>query len=194
MQSTSPLPGDIIAIEKLTPDGEPVISYNGWLVADDEPILVLARWESADLPLPYTTFARGDLLLEAYYRSRPYNIFALFDGQAARVDMDWGRIIARPDATPPMLQSLDAICQELNARCPLKGFYINFTRPVRYDPAQRRLAWWDLELDIWLPAQGPPQVLDEEAYRALNLAQTEPELARAIERAREQIIHDHPPF
>ncbi len=189
MTPSSPLPGDVVQIEKLAPDGKSVISYQGWLVTDDDPILVLARWEMPDLHLSYTTFAHGDLLLEAYYRGRPYNIFALFDGQGAPEDVDWGAILARSADARPTLQSLEAICQNINARCPLKGFYVNFTHPVRYDPIHRRLVWRDLALDIWLPPQGPPLVLDEEEYRALNLVQTEPKLAHAIERIREQILH-----
>ena len=181
-------PGDILHIEKLAPDGEHVITYDGWLISDGDPILILARWEMPDLPRPYVTFARGDLLLEAYYRHRPYNVFALFDGASAPADADWGEIIARLPDPRPTLASLRFLCPETPLSCPIKGYYINFTRPVRYDPASRRLIWHDLALDIWIPAVGRPLVLDEDAYRALNLAQSEPELARAIDQARSDLL------
>jgi len=181
-------PGDILHIEKLAPDGQHVITYDGWLISDDDPILVLARWETPDLPRPYVTFAHGDLLLEAYYRHRPYNIFALFDGGSTPTDVDWGEIIARMPAPRPELASLQFLCPNEAPLCPLKGYYINFTRPVRYEPASRRLIWQDMALDIWIPAAGRPLTLDEDAYRALNLAQSEPELARAIDQARSDLL------
>ena len=189
MNETPASPGDVIHIEKIAPDGQPVITYEGWLLADADPVLVLARWESPDLPLPYVTFAYGDLLLEAYYRQRPYNIFALFDGGEASPDIDWGEIIAGRSDLPRHLSTLEPLCQRIQAACPLKGHYINFTRLLRYDSAQRTLTWRDLALDIWAPANGQPLLLDEEEYRALNLAQSEPELARAIEQARRTLLH-----
>ena len=182
-------PGDIIRIEKLAPNGQPVISYDGWLVHDGDPILLLAVWQNADLAKPYTIFARGDLLLEAYYRQRPYNIFALFDGVQAPPDADWGKILADSSDSRPDSASLQPLCQAVAAQCPLKGYYINFTRPVRYEPASRRLVWRDMALDIWVPADGPPLALDEDEYRALNLRQTEPELDRRIQQARRNLLH-----
>jgi len=188
MTTHRPERGDVIRIEKLDARGNPVITYPGWLIAESDPILVLARWDAPDLPQPYTTFARGDLLLEAYCRQRPCNIFALFDGSRIAADIDWGRILARTPDIGPGLSSLRSLCRELDARCPLKGFYINFTRPVRYDPAAGRLVWQDMALDVWLPPAGDPLILDEEEYRALNLPQTDPALARAIEQARNELL------
>jgi hypothetical protein len=188
MRALAASPGDVIRIEKVAPDGRPVITYDGWLISDAEPILILARWEKPDLSLPYTTFARGDLLLETYYRQRPYNIFALFDGSQASPEIDWGAIAGRAAEKAPGLTSLAPFCLMVGADCPLKGYYINFTRPVDYRPAERRLTWRDLALDIWAPANGQPLVLDEEEYRALELSQKEPALARAIEQAREELL------
>ncbi len=188
MSPAIPARGDRIRIEKLAPDGRPVISYPGWLLSDTDPILVLARWDAPDLPLPYTTFARGDLLLEAYFRHRPGNIFALFDGSRVPADIDWQRILQETSSDLPDLTSLQPLCQRLAIPCPLKGFYINFTRPVRYDPAARELVWQDMALDLWIPIQGPPLTLDEKAYRALNLDESDPALARDIERFRQELL------
>lgn len=182
-------PGDLVHIEKLAPDGQPVVTYDGWLLANDAPILLLARWDRPDLPLSYTTFARGDLLLEAYYRQRPYNIFALFDGSAVPADVAWDQIIAGAGRNLSGWASLRPLCHIVAAECPLKGFYVNFTRPVYFDDASRKLIWHDLALDIWVPAQGDPLVLDEDEYQQLKLAESEPELARDIEKARRDLLH-----
>ncbi len=190
MNETPASPGDVIRIEKVAFNGQPVITYEGWLLSDADPVLILARWERPDLSLPYVTFAHGDLLVEAYYRQRPYNVFALFDGGEASPEIDWGEIIAGSSDPPShLLSTLEPLCQKIQAVCPLKGRYINFTRLLRYDPAQRMLTWRDLALDIWAPANGQPLLLDEEEYRALNLERTEPELARAIEQARQTLLH-----
>ena len=188
MSTPTTHPGDLIHIEKWTHDGQSVITYDGWLLANDDPVLLLARWDRPDLALSYTTFARGDLLLEAYYRQRPYNIFALFDGSSAPVDAAWDQLIARAAHNPPAWASLHPLCHAVAAECPLKGYYINFTRPVCYDDSSRRLVWRDLALDIWVPAQGDPLVLDEEEYQQLKLAESEPELARDIEKARRDLL------
>ncbi len=174
-------PGARLIIEKRNEEGELVVSYPGWLVQNGDPILILARWHAPDLALPYVTFAQGDLLLEAYYRQRPYNVFALYDGREIP-ETDWGAFLARAQD-----DALPRLCRQLPNEA-LKGLYINFTRPVRFDPGARRLAWFDLALDIWTPARGQPLVLDEADYQALNLDAREPELARAIEEAKRDIL------
>jgi len=188
MSASSTHPGDLVHIEKSAPDGQLVATYDGWLLTTGDPVLLLARWDRPDLPLSYTTFARGDLLLEAYYRQRPYNIFALFDGSAVPADVAWDQIIARAAHTRPGWASLRPLCHWVAAECPLKGYYVNFTRPVCYDESGRKLIWHDLALDIWVPAQGDPLVLDEDEYLQLKLAESEPALARAITKARRDLL------
>ncbi len=189
MRISRPGPGDVIHIEKIAPDGRFVIGYDGWLLADDDPILLLARWDRPDLPLSYVTFACGDLLLEAYYRQRPYNIFALFDGRSVPADAAWGQIIAGAAHNRRAELSLRSLCRTVSAECPLKGYYVNFARLVDYDDGNRRLIWRDLALDIWVPAAGEPLVLDEEEYQQLRLTESDPELARDIEKARRSLLH-----
>ena len=176
-QTTGPAAGDLITLEKRNARGHLVVSYPGWLVQSSDPILILARWNIPDLVTPYVTFAQGDLLLEAYHRQRPYNVFALYNGRDAP-NIDWAETLSRAGEN-----ARDQLCRLLPDAA-LKGLYINFTRPVQFDPQRRRLAWFDLDLDIWVPAEGPPLLLDEAEYRALNLAETEPDLARAIEQAK----------
>ncbi len=180
-------PGDLITLEKWNEDGQLVVSYPGWLVQDGDPILILARWHAPDLALPYVTFARGDLLLEAYYRQRPYNAFALYDGRKIP-ERDWAAFLARAGS-----DARSQLCRQLPPHA-LKGHYINFTRPVRFDPDARRLAWFDLALDIWAPAQGQPLVLDEADYRALRLDAREPDLVQAIQRARSDFLSGRLPL
>lgn len=169
-------PGDVITLEKRNEDGQLIVSYPGWLVQNHDPILILARWRTPDLTTPYVTFAQGDLLLEAYFHQRPYNIFTLYDGRQIP-DRDWGEFLAQAGE-----EALTQLCRQLPHDA-IKGYYINFTRPIRFDPDSRRLAWFDLALDIWLPVQGHPILLDEEEFRTLALKTREPMLARAIEQA-----------
>ena len=180
-------PGDILTIEKRNAQGRLVVSYPGWLVRDGDPILTFARWNVPDLTTPYTTFAQGDLLLETFYRQRPYSIFSLYDGREIP-ERDWGEFLARARE-----HALPWLCRALPATA-LKGHYVNFTRPIHFDPDQRCLAWFDLALDIWIPARGQPLVLDEADYQALNLDLREPELARAIQQARRAILARHEPL
>ena len=176
--------GTLIRIKKQSSQGNTLFTYTGWLLNDGDPMAILARWELPDLHKTYTTFARGDLLLEVFYRQRPYNIFALFAGQKIPPDVNWPQQIAT--VSP---KTISAICQSLGSHCALKGYYINFTRPVHYDSRQHCLAWRDVALDMWIPAQGPPQMLDEADYRALNLPERDPQLARDIENARQSLLN-----
>ncbi|HEY80558.1 MAG TPA: DUF402 domain-containing protein [Caldilineae bacterium] len=173
-----PAPGDLITLEKWNENGQLVVSYPGWLVHDRDPILILARWRTPDLTTPYVTFAQGDLLLEVYYRQRPYSIFTLYDGRQI-LHRDWGEFLFRAGE-----DARAQLCRQLSDGA-IKGHYINFTRPIRFDPDARRLAWFDLALDIWLPARGQPLLLDEEDFRALALEVRDPDLAQAVERAKD---------
>ncbi len=49
----------------------------------------------------------------------------------------------------------------------LKGWYCNVTRPTEIDSAEIR--WTDLELDIWVAADGTVTILDEEEFWAIDL-------------------------
>lgn len=173
--------GQPMIIEKRNPDGDPVVEYPGWLVRDGNPILILAQWERPSLVTPYVTFAQGDLLLEAYYRDRPYNVFALYDGKQL-TPMDWAQFLARWGA-----KAAEKLCQHLPKNA-LKGYYINFTRPIQVNFAKGRLAWLDLALDLWMPTQGKPWILDEEEYRALHIDTQDPDLARQVEQARQALL------
>ena len=182
-------PGESIIIEKRNFRGDLVVSYPGWLVQAQEPILVLARWDQPSVSTPYTVFAEGDILLEAFFRQLPYNVFALYDGNALPTEIDWSHYLAQAGA-----DAYRRLCRILSMHA-LKGYYINFSRPVQFDPEQRRLTWYDMDLDIWIPAFGNPILLDEDAYKKLQLAETDHELAEAIAQVRNLFLHlpDSPP-
>ena len=182
----------MLTIHKADPNGAVQVSYSGWLLDDSKEITILARWLRADMALPYVTFARGDLLFETFFRDRPYNIFALFDGRALSGEVELGELVElvrtrqRHDPVPPQ-RLPDLFFSLLPASCSLKGYYVNFTYPVLYNEQDGVLIWRDLALDLWVPATGQPLILDEDEYDILDLAHKDPALHHAIQQAREQL-------
>lgn len=178
----------MLTIHKTTPHGSPVTTYPAWLLSDGEPLLALAQWARPTLVTPYVAFAHGDLLLETFYRERPYNIFSLYDG--AGLGDNLGERVARGRRPMPEAD-FDAILSHwrrllaLDGR--LKGHYANLSRPAVFDPATRSLSWSDLALDIWAPAAGRPLLLDEDEYAALGLAASDPALHRQVQEAVAQL-------
>jgi len=180
----------MLTIHKADHNGKVRITYSGWVLDDEDEIVVLARWQRPPVLLPYVTFAEGDFLVETFFRTRYYNIFALHDGGdlpggvdiASAVEQIQPRIrqnTTRMLASDRMLAS-EHLFSLLPRTCPLKGYYINFTYPVDYDAQARVLTWRDLALDLWVPAEGQPLLLDSDEYEALALARRDPELDRAV--------------
>ncbi len=184
---SAPPPPPLITIQKADAAGRIVTRYHGCLLADGDPLLVLARWRHDPLHLSFVSLLPGDIFIEQYERHQYYNLFAIYNGkdiplsetlcalmepkrEGQRLEHDIAAIIA-------------AVRQRYQAPCPLKGVYVNFTYPVQYDAERQILTWRDLALDIWLPAQGKPLLLDEDEYAALQLAEHEPETAAVIARA-----------
>ncbi len=69
-----------LTISKLDAREEPLLSYPGEMMYEDEQ-LVVARCRFAplrDVDLGDVLFRRGDVLIEFYYRRQPFNIFALY--------------------------------------------------------------------------------------------------------------------
>jgi predicted RNA-binding protein associated with RNAse of E/G family len=60
---------------------------------------------------------------------------------------------------------------------PLKGWYCNVCRPSAIRDGEVRCE--DLALDVWIPPDGPPLVLDEEEFLALELPAEEQAQCRA---------------
>lgn len=174
----------MLTIHKTTPAGAPAATYPAWLLDDGDPLLVLAQWTRPTLVLPYVTFAQGDLLLETFYRDRPYNIFSLYHG--AGIDGELGERVARGRRPMPEA-AFDAVLDHwrraLALEDRLKGHYINISAPAVFDPAARTLTWRDLALDIWAPAAGAPLLLDEDEYAALGLAASDPALHQQVQQA-----------
>jgi len=181
----------MLSIHKADRNGEVLISYSGWLLDDDDEITVLARWQRQPVILPYVTFAEGDFLVETFHRTRNYNIFALHDGGNVGDGVD---IAAAVEQIQPLIRQDNRGARASNHpfsllpwSCPLKGYYVNFTYPVDYDAQARVLTWRDLALDLWVPAEGQPLLLDSDEYEELALAQREPELDLAIKSALDQL-------
>jgi len=184
----------MLTIHKADHNGKVLITYSGWLLDDEDEIVVLARWQRPAVLLPYVTFVEGDFLIETFYRKRFYNIFALYDGGALPLGMNIASTVEqiRPiirQNTTWMLASGHPYSL-LPWSCPLKGYYINFTYPVDYAAQARILTWRDLALDMWVPAEGQPLLLDSDEYEELALAQRDPELELAVKSALNQ-LWDH---
>lgn len=181
----------MLTIHKADADGRIVTSYPAWLLSEGACVVVLARWLRPSLSTSYITFAHGDFILEAFYTDRPYNVFVLFDG--AHIRQDVAELIAHWQR-PTDDTSLPGLIRNFRAAtpipCTLKGYYINFTHPASYDPHAETLTWRDLALDLWVPPQGQPRLLDEDEYAALDLARSDPALHQAIALALNQLWAD----
>ena len=175
-----------IIVRKADRDGRIVTSYPALVLDDAAGILLLARWTRPTLKTSYTTFAQGDLLFETFYTDRPYNIFAVHDGGRMPLDADLTEHVARfrrPSSKSSPEQLVSDFCATLSTPCTLKGYYANLTLPARYDSDAGILTWYDLALDLWVPAQGQPQILDVDEYAALGISETDPVLHRALQTA-----------
>ena len=180
-----------LIIHKADHNGDIRVTYTGWLLDDTEAIVVLARWSRPPVLLPYVTFGVGDFLVETFYRTRYYNIFALYDGSDAPNEVDLTPIVERirlefRQNNTSML-SPEQLRSNLSCSCPLKGYYVNFTYPVEYDVQAGVLIWRDLALDLWVPAQGQPLLLDADEYETLDLARRNPALHDSVQHALAQL-------
>lgn len=70
--------GSPIHVRKLRPDGSQHYAWDGNVVrCDDEGIILQAPFNVDVVELGFTTFRRGDVFVEFYYWSRPYNVFQI---------------------------------------------------------------------------------------------------------------------
>lgn len=173
-----------ITVHKASHDGRIVTSYPAFVLDDSAAILLLARWTRPTLETSYTTFAQGDLLFETFYTDHHYNIFALYGSGQMPIDGDLTEHVAR-FRRPPLQHSAERLvmdfCTTLPTPCTFKGYYANLTLPARYEPGPGKLTWYDLALDLWVPAQGQPQILDVDEYVALGIAENDPALHQALQ-------------
>jgi hypothetical protein len=175
-----------ITVHKADAEGHIITSYEGWLLAADTAVVVLARWTRPTLVMPYVTFGQGDFLFETFYRQRYYNIFALYDG--SHLPLSWSPVepLHRWLRLHRRLRVADipaSFCREAGLACPFKGYYVNFAYPVHVQIEPPSLIWRDVALDLWIPAQGAPQLLDEVEYEALALATRDPQAHAAVQTA-----------
>ncbi|MCS7039097.1 MAG: DUF402 domain-containing protein [Caldilineales bacterium] len=183
---TLPTEARPITVHKADADGHIVTSYQGWLLAAGAAVVVLARWTKPTLVMPYVSFDRGDLLFETFYPDRYYNVFALYDGSG--LPLDWSPVEPlnawlRLHRRLPVAHIPTTFCREAGLPCRLKGYYVNFTNPIRFQAEPPELVWRDLALDLWIPAAGAPQLLDEAEYQALELATRDPQTHAAVQTA-----------
>ena len=180
-----------LTIHKAIYNGDIQVSYTSWLLDDTEAIIVLSRWRLPSMHKPYVSFNEGDLLVETFYRTRHYNIFALYDGSDAPNEMDMTaavermRLESRQNNTSAI--SPEQLRSQLSCSCSFKGYYVNFTYPAEYDARAGVLIWRDLALDLWVPARGQPLLLDADEYESLDLAHQNPALHDAVQHALAQL-------
>ncbi|MBA2247440.1 MAG: DUF402 domain-containing protein [Chloroflexia bacterium] len=79
---------------------------------------------------------------------------------------------------------------------PFKGWYGNVTFPAFLDGSAPALtlAWHDLYLDVVILADGTVTLLDDDELAASGMPASHPDLARAIEAARRDLIATIPSF
>ncbi len=181
----------MLTIHKADHNGRVLTTYSAWLLDDRDEIIVLARWQRPPVQLPYVTFNEGDFLVETFYRTRYYNIFALYDGGDAPGMADLALVVEQIKLTMRQNTTSAPASSHLFSSppytCPLKGFYVNFTWPADYDAQTHILIWRDLALDLWVPAKGQPLLVDSDEYETLALAQHQPELDQAVQIALTQL-------
>ncbi len=71
-----------VTIRKLDHQGRPLFAYPGDVLFDDGEVLV-ARciFAPQDTERQGLVFRRGDILIECYFRSQPFNVFAVYSPQ-----------------------------------------------------------------------------------------------------------------
>ncbi len=73
---------DQVMIYKLDAEGHLVLSYPGQVVMDDgERLVARCRYASKETACKELVFQQGDILLECYYRSQPFNIWVVYTPQ-----------------------------------------------------------------------------------------------------------------
>ncbi len=79
------VPGTTLMLAKLDPHGQEVTRYQGRVVRtfkeEEEWIEVEARWTNRSVNVHGLRFETGDLLLERFSPIRPFNVFAVHDGE-----------------------------------------------------------------------------------------------------------------
>ncbi len=181
----------MLTIHKADPQGHILTTYSGCLLTDDDPILVLARWRHSTLQAPFVTFDPGDLFIERYDRGRYYNVFAVYSGEGIDLNDEMCGVkeqMRRQKRLAATAADVLHLIQDMyhTSRRP-KGAYVNFSYPVEYNAQTQELIWRDLALDIWVPAQGQPLLLDEDEYALLDLPRREPQTAAAIQAALQRL-------
>jgi hypothetical protein len=85
-----------ITVHKLDASGREVWAYEGRVLSQDGPELVLeARFDREDLDLAGLRLRRGDRFVETFYTDRGYNIFAVYASEDGRLK-GWYCNITRP--------------------------------------------------------------------------------------------------
>jgi predicted RNA-binding protein associated with RNAse of E/G family len=85
-----------ITVHKLDASGREVWAYEGRVLSQDGPELVLeARFDRDDLDLAGLRLRRGDRFVETFYTDRGYNVFAVYASEAGRLK-GWYCNITRP--------------------------------------------------------------------------------------------------
>lgn len=92
---TSPAPADVV-VYKLDERGREVWRYPAHVIGRDaRHVRLEATFNRDDMDLGYTIFKRGDRFVEYFYADRWYNVFAVYDRDAAALK-GWYCNICRP--------------------------------------------------------------------------------------------------
>lgn len=147
-----------LRVVKWSPAGEPVTSYQGWVIDAGSPndwIAVRADWTTRLVEMNGLRFVPGDRLHEFFSPAHPFNVLSVWSPEGAL--RGWYANVTHP-------AMLDAT-----------------TEPPT-------LIWHDLFIDLIGLPDGAMAIRDEDELAASGLADSDPALYRAVLESRDRLV------
>jgi predicted RNA-binding protein associated with RNAse of E/G family len=151
--------GTELTIVKLSPEGEPVTTYPGWVIDAGAPvpwIAARAEWVRKVVELDGLQFIPGDRLHEFFSPVHPFNLFSVWSPEG--VLRGWYANVTYPSR--------------------LDGTTLPMT-----------LYWHDLYVDVIGLPDGGVAVRDEDELHDARVAERNPALYAMITSARDELLH-----
>lgn len=152
------LPGTELVIVKVSPEGERVTTYPGWVIDASSPqpwIAARADWVRKVVEMDGLQFIPGDTLHEFFSPLHPYNLFSVWSPEG--VLRGWYANVTHPTT-------------------------------IDFETVPPTLFWHDLYVDLIALPDGRFAVRDEDELLEAGLAERDPNLHALIERTRDELI------